>query len=204
MAYANGRFPSSALSPITRAVNGQQAFLAHDAARAFNAMNNESVARYGVTLRVSTARVAYRPYADQVYFWNHQPPLAARPGTSNHGWGLAVDLATPQMRGIVDKIGAKYGWAKKWSDAPGEWWHIKYRSGVWNGKTTPPTIRKGSTNRDWIKKLQRNLRALGFKSVVVDGRYGIVTRRAVRRIQAKHHLTVDSVVGPATWKYILR
>jgi hypothetical protein len=129
---SNGRLKSSALAPITRAVNGEQAYLRKDAARAFNAMNAEAQ-KLGVTLRVSSARSAYRPYSEQVYFWNlylsGRGNLAARPGTSNHGLGLAVDLATPAMRAMVDRIGAKYGWAKAWSDAPSEWWHLRWREG---------------------------------------------------------------------------
>jgi hypothetical protein len=135
MAYANGRLPKSALAPITKAANGEQAYLRKDAARAFMAMNAESERRFGVTLRVTSARVAYRPFADQEFFWDlyqhHGGALAAVPGTSNHGLGLAIDLATAQMRKIVDQIGAKYGFAKKWSDAPTEWWHIKWRAGTY-------------------------------------------------------------------------
>jgi hypothetical protein len=206
MAYSNGRLPRSALAPITRAANGQQAYLRKDAAAAFMAMNAESVRRFGVTLRVSSARTAYRPIADQQYFWglyvSGRGNLAARPGTSNHGWGLAIDLATPQMRAIVDKIGAKYGWAKRWSDAPSEWWHIKWRSGVWKKPAASkyPTIRKGSKRLEAIKRLQRLLRHKGFKSVAVTGHYNLLTRRAVRRFQKKHHLHIDGVVGPTTWK----
>jgi hypothetical protein len=130
MPYANGRFPQSALAPITKAANGQQAYLRKDAARAFMAMNADSERRFGVTLRATSARCAYRPIADQNYFWNlyvsGRGSLAARPGSSNHGLAITVDFATPQMRHIVDLIGAKYGWAKRWSDAPSEWWHVRW------------------------------------------------------------------------------
>lgn len=203
MAYANGYIPRSALSPITRAVNGEQAYLTHEAAAAFLAMNAESERDYGVTLRTASARTAYRPYADQEYFWDqylhHGGNLAARPGTSNHGWALAVDLATPQMRAIVDKIGHKYGWAKEWSDAPSEWWHLRWRAGVWHGHVGDPIIRKGSTLRDAIRTLQKLLRGAGYKSVSVNGRYDLRSRIAVRRFQRKHHLVADGVVGYATW-----
>lgn len=208
---SNGRLSRSELAPITVAVNGEQAYLRKDAAKAFMAMNAESEARYGVTLRVPSARTAYRPISDQWYFWNlyqsGQGNLAAYPGTSNHGWGVGIDLATPRMRQIVDAIGEKYGFAKKWSDAPSEWWHIKYRPGVWNGEYRYPvytTIKKGSTNRDEIRKLQRLLRAVGYKSVVVSGRYDILSRRAVRKFQAKHKLGVDGVVGARTWKWLYK
>ena len=64
--------------------------------------------------------------------------LAAKPGTSNHGWGLAVDLATQEMRAMVDRIGERYGWAKKWSDAPSEWWHLKHAAGHYSGPDPGP------------------------------------------------------------------
>lgn len=131
----NGKLPAAALAPIA---GGQ---LEKTAAAAFNAMNVEA-RRLGLELRPTGSRSSYRPYEDQVYFWNlyqsGKGNLAARPGTSNHGWGLAVDLATTQMRAMVDRIGRKYGWAKEWSDAPSEWWHLKYRSGVWSGPDPGP------------------------------------------------------------------
>lgn len=133
MAYANGRLPSRALAPITKAANGEQAHLRADVATAFMAMNQEAEDKHNLTLRVASARVAYRTYEQQVYFWNlyqsGKGSLAAHPGTSNHGLGLAVDLATPQMRSVADQIGSKYGWAKRWSDAPSEWWHLKWKEG---------------------------------------------------------------------------
>ena len=133
---ANGKLPASALAPIA---GGQ---LEHTAAAAWNAMNVEA-RRNGVELRPTGSRSSYRPYADQQHFWNlyqaGKGNLAARPGSSNHGWGLAVDVATQGMRSMIDRIGRKYGWAKAWSDAPSEWWHLKYRAGVWSGKDPGPT-----------------------------------------------------------------
>jgi hypothetical protein len=217
MSYTNGRLPQSVLAPITRAANGQQAYLLASAAHAFNAMNAESEHRFGVTLRVSSARVAYRPYSDQEYFWDqylhYGGALAARPGYSNHGWGLAIDLATPQMRAIVDKIGAKYGWAKAWSDAPSEWWHIKYRPGVWNGKaayasSSDPVLRQGQKGRSVIK-LKQLLYAKGmrnFSGAKSSNRYnpffGKYTKATVKRFQKAHHLTADGIVGASTWKVL--
>lgn len=44
----------------------------------------------------------------------------------------------------------------------------------------------------WVAPVQRKL------GVAVDGEYGPITRRAVKRFQASHGLTVDGVVGPET------
>ena len=154
---SNGRLPSSSLTPITKAANGEQAYLRKDAARAFMAMNAESERRFGVTLRAASARVAYRTYAQQQYFWDlyvsGRGNLAARPGTSNHGLGLAIDLATEQMRRIVDKIGAKYGFAKKWSDAPSEWWHIKWAPEHCTADLTPDPLQHDESR--WVNEYKK-------------------------------------------------
>lgn len=220
MAYSNGHLPQSALAPITTAVNGEQAYLRKDAAAAFMAMNAESERRYGVTLRVSSARTAYRSYAEQEFFWqlyrSGRGNLAAEPGTSNHGLGLAVDLATEQMRFIVDQLGAKYGFSKAWSDAPTEWWHIKWRAGTYPA-VKPSTvvqrlavspIRRGIHSRD-VRTIQVYLKRLGYlpdRFVVAskNGTYGPAAQRAVKTFQKHVGLPVDGVIGPKTFAALRR
>ena len=36
---------------------------------------------------------------------------------------MAVDLATPEMRSVIDQIGGTYGWA---ATLPSEWWHVSW------------------------------------------------------------------------------
>lgn len=154
----NGRLPDSALAPIA---GGR---LEKSAAAGFNAMNVESRKRYGVELRPTGSMSSYRTYAQQQYLWNvyqNGGNLAAIPGTSNHGWGLAVDFATPQMRSIVDQIGAQYGWSKSWSDAPSEWWHIKYQGGHYGGKDPGPDGKAGRPK--WWNSLKRKLKEARHK-----------------------------------------
>jgi hypothetical protein len=131
----NGRLPPSELAPIQ---NGQ---LRRDAAGAWNAMNVEARAK-GTPLRPTGPRSSYRTYAQQVELYDlyrsGRGSLAAWPGTSNHGWGLAVDVASQDMRAMINRIGEPYGWAKKWSDAQSEWWHIKWREGSWSGPDPGP------------------------------------------------------------------
>jgi hypothetical protein len=132
---ANGQLPAAELAPIA------YGRLERNAAASWNALNVEARAA-GLELRPTGSRSSYRSYAEQVELYNlylsGRGNLAARPGTSNHGWGLAVDLATTSMRSMVDRIGRKYGWAKDWSDAPSEWWHLKYRAGIWSGPDPGP------------------------------------------------------------------
>jgi LysM repeat protein len=103
-------------------------YLRSDAASAWNAMRQESLREYGVDLYPEGPLGAYRTYDQQAELYreylNGTGARAARPGTSEHNLGIALDLATPEMRSIVDSIGPAFGWAKV--TAPEEWWHITY------------------------------------------------------------------------------
>ncbi len=59
-------------------------------------------------------------------------------------------------------------------------------------------LRKGSQGPE-VKELQTKLKAAGFSPGPIDGDFGPVTEKAVRRYQAAKKLTVDGVVGPQTW-----
>lgn len=52
-----------------------------------------------------------------------------------------------------------------------------------------------------VKKLQRSLNQHGFRAVV-DGQFGYGTEFAVKQFQKAKGLTVDSIVGPATWQVL--
>jgi hypothetical protein len=135
----NGKLPASDLAPIAQ---GQ---LRKDCAAAWNAMNVEA-RRQGLELLPTGSKSSYRTYAQQEELYqaylDGTGNMAAVPGTSNHGWGLAVDLATPDMRSMIDRIGAKYGFSKRCSDAQSEWWHIKWdqacNNSTWSGPDPGP------------------------------------------------------------------
>ena len=84
--YANGRWPSSARCALY-AAPGQ--ILRRAAAMAFNAMSLAYQRQSGSALCVTDS---YRSYPEQVAVKRKLPRLAATPGRSQHGFGLAVDL----------------------------------------------------------------------------------------------------------------
>jgi hypothetical protein len=84
--YANGFLPDSVLCPLATAP-GQR--LGGAAAAAFDAMSTAYRASSGHYICVTDS---YRDYASQVAVFAAKPSLAATPGSSQHGWGLAVDL----------------------------------------------------------------------------------------------------------------
>lgn len=130
----NGQLPPAELAPIAQ---GQ---LAISAAAAWNAMNVEARKR-GLELVPTGSMSSYRTLAQQRILYARYLAggnLAANPGTSNHGWGVAVDVPTTEMRTLIDHIGVQFGWSKRWSDAQGEWWHIKYQPGHYSGPDPGP------------------------------------------------------------------
>ena len=105
--------------------------LAPAAAEAWNAMREESVRMYGIDLVPGGPMSAHRTYDQQAELYDlYQSGAGAPanpPGSSSHEVGTAVDVDTPQMRWVIDQIGAAYGWGKV--HAPGEWWHVDYVGG---------------------------------------------------------------------------
>lgn len=64
-----------------------------------------------------------------------------------------------------------------------------------------PTLRRGSTGA-YVKLAQAELINRGYDlgSYGADGKFGKMTEAAVRQFQADRGLTVDGVIGPATWE----
>ena len=162
----NGKLPPEALRPIAQ---GQ---LEIHAAAAWNAMNQEARS-LGVELLPTGSMSSYRTYAQQVYLYGEyragRGSLAAIPGQSNHGWGLAVDINGPQGWSMVAKIGAKYGWQKQWSDAPSEPWHHKYTAGHYSGPDPGP---EGADAPAPIPELPEDTMAIAV-ATMRDGRFEV-------------------------------
>jgi hypothetical protein len=188
----NGKLAAGELSPIP---GGQ---LAHDAAAAWNA--KDGPADNG--LRPTGSRSSYRLYADQQYFWTHQPPLAAYPGTSNHGWGKAVDLAEEWMRSWIDDHGARFGWKK--TEAFSEWWHVNFVGGVGPFKPAFEPLSKGDRSKrvKWYTKRLRFIHPRGEKRGYFDHKprrhFDADVKQAVVRFQRDQGLQDDGVIGEKT------
>ncbi len=126
--WANGRIPASALCPVAR---GHA--LRCDAAAGYAGMARAFEAAFGTPLCITDS---YRSMAAQVDAARRKPALAAVPGTSNHGWALAVDLCggvnvagTPQWTWMTQHA-ADFGfvnpdWAQPGGEKP-EPWHWEY------------------------------------------------------------------------------
>jgi LAS superfamily LD-carboxypeptidase LdcB len=107
------------------------AYLASNAAANWEAMRQAGLASYGIDIYPGGPLSAFRTYEQQSYLYSlYLQGLGAPanpPGTSSHEFGTAVDLASPEMRTVVDNLGATYGWGK--IHGPDEWWHVDYYGG---------------------------------------------------------------------------
>ncbi|MBE9113236.1 peptidoglycan-binding protein, partial [Nodosilinea sp. LEGE 07298] len=62
-----------------------------------------------------------------------------------------------------------------------------------------PVLRPGMEG-DGVRQLQQRLKTKGFYNGAIDGIFGSQTEASVRQAQAANNLTVDGIVGPATWR----
>ncbi len=153
------------------------------------------------------------------------PATAAVPGTSNHGLGLAIDVAeeldgdpapesiSTRFRDLLIARGHLYGLGAELDSEP---WHWRYYAGdnippavlaFEAGQHTEPdyprpTIRLGSVGPEVVKFQQQHnaWTAAGACTgpLVVDGNAGPRTVEAVRAWQRVLAVPVDGVYGPIT------
>lgn len=122
-AYGNGKIPESALAEVGDTGHRLWAPAAESLERL-----RADAARDGVTIGITDS---YRSYESQVDVAARkglysQGGLAAVPGTSDHGWGMAVDLdLDDRAQTWMRANGARYGFVE---DTPREPWHWAYEA----------------------------------------------------------------------------
>ncbi|WP_408639069.1 D-alanyl-D-alanine carboxypeptidase family protein [Nocardiopsis endophytica] len=128
--YPNGLLPQGALCELPQ--GGE--FLRADAAVDFMEMNQAYADEFGSQMCLTSS---YRDLPNQQRVYAEQPPgNAAVPGTSNHGWGLAVDICG----GVQNQGSAQFNWleanSQKWGWFHPQWaysnpfepWHWEYKA----------------------------------------------------------------------------
>ena len=120
--YGNGKIPANALEKVGNTNHKLWA----PAAESLTRMVSDAKAQ-GVTIGITDS---YRSYDEQVDVARRkglysQGGLAAKPGTSEHGWGMATDLdLNNKAQAWVRANGEKYGFVE---NTPREPWHWAYK-----------------------------------------------------------------------------
>jgi len=128
--YANGQIPALALCPVWGAPG--QLLEAH-AAGAFSALSRAFALQFARPICVTDS---YRSRTAQVAVYAAKPGLAAVPGTSNHGWGTALDLCggvesftSPEHAWLLVNAPAHDWFHPAWTEPTGskpEPWHWEF------------------------------------------------------------------------------
>ena len=129
--YTNGRLPTSELCALSwDPVEALECTAAYD----LEVLNRAFRAKWGYDIPLNDT---YRDYETQVEFKKIYGYLAATPGTSNHGWGHAIDVSTIRMGGdtseayqwLTQRLGANNwvhtAWARTTGSKP-EAWHFEF------------------------------------------------------------------------------
>lgn len=128
----NGRLPDSALCDLWQAPFRDRP----DAVVSLFALNDAYLAAFGTDMCISSA---YRDIEAQLALDARKGALAAPAGTSNHGWGLAVDFCKSTYDGErgqwLHDVGPAFGWENPdWAHAGGagpyEPWHWEFAAAV--------------------------------------------------------------------------
>jgi len=120
--YGNGKIPARALEKV----GGTHHKLWAPAAESLTRMISDAKAQ-GVTIGITDS---YRSFGEQVDVARRkglysQGGLAAKPGTSEHGWGMATDLdLNNKAQAWMREHGEKYGFVE---NTPREPWHWAYK-----------------------------------------------------------------------------
>lgn len=135
---SNGHMPASAMCLIPWGTDqiGSPQYLRCDAAGALTLLNDAFQAQFGALIAMD---LTYRSYDDQVRIRAYYGALAAKPGTSNHGLGLALDVqewpdtygfGTPRYEWLIAN-GPTFGWVAppsvRQDAAYPEYWHFEYQ-----------------------------------------------------------------------------
>ena len=135
--YKNGEIPENKLRLINNATK-YVGIITSDGGR-IRLYDKASLALDRLIAAAEQAKIpvkinsAYRTFADQQSVRRQYPNDSAEPGTSNHGFGLAVDFATPGLQRIKpgDKLydwlvinGAKFGFKRIINES----WHWEYQA----------------------------------------------------------------------------
>jgi len=158
-------------------------------AAAFKRVNNA----FGGRLKITSPYGAYRTRAMQqkLYdlFLSGRGATAARPGTSNHEGGKALDIWNHAQFPTLQAVMKANGFVRDQHEA----WHYNFVGGVAPAPAVKrPVLKRGSTG-SWVGVLQRALR------MKEDNIFGLNTFAKVKAFQKANGLFPDGVVGDATW-----
>jgi LAS superfamily LD-carboxypeptidase LdcB len=181
--YKNGQIPLQQMvqnTYLSKSLNGDAAYLLKQASDSLTAMMNAYNASTFDGKQKITFTDGYRSLVrQQKLYAEYGPGRAARPGTSNHGWGIAVDMywgVQTKMYKDYEKRPAGYkhpvykwffenGWKWGWinpdklrdDSGTDEWWHWEYHGSA----ATKPNVLSNRYNGDFTSQDVASIKSSG-------------------------------------------
>lgn len=128
--YENGKIP---LEELCEPASNPGHLLRCDASGSLDLMSAEFEVQFGYSIEITDS---YRDFAGQEQCTKDKGDMCATPGQSNHGWGLAIDVASnvdnyhSMEHNWLAMHGARFGWIlPSWAQQTGskpEPWHWEY------------------------------------------------------------------------------
>jgi hypothetical protein len=144
-----------------------------------------------------------RTLAAQWWLWTHQPPPAAFPGTSNHGWGIAVDVKTRRAAAWLMRNAHRFAWSHDEGARVGEWWHFGY---VGASRARLRRLRRELDR--WEGYTDAELRWIGEYDRLLRARRDVARRRVLRRVMEAQRKRIWRAAQPKSrggddrgWRY---
>lgn len=214
MALLNGRLPAAMLSIIKSHVGafGATRRAQPAAANSFDRLDAAFYKRFGKHIYITDS---YRTYAEQVAVKKAKGWLAAQPGTSNHGWGLALDLGSninvrpsAEHKWMASEARA-YGWINPAWAVPGavgfqkdEPWHFEYVRSLDTKRARAlailPRMNKTAYKR-WQQQLGVTADGIFGPGSVTDLQETLNRKNGKGGFSLKSPLKVDGIPGTRTW-----
>jgi len=154
----NGVFTTANTDPIAGGRLWPEAALTWNAMRAAFITDGGNPGHFRPGGPASSAR----SIVQQQHFWTHQPPPAARPGTSNHGWGIAVDIPYADAQAWLMRNAPRFGWSHDEGARVGERWHFRYvgaSKSLLRKLKRDPLAGYTASEKRWIRELDALARA---------------------------------------------
>jgi hypothetical protein len=187
--YENGRIPASAMTRVP-ATTGDP-YLRSDAAASYFSLSNAYAAKFGSALPIREAyRSRERQEALYAAYQNGTGNYAAVPGTSVHGWALAIDFSGAvasygtAQKNWMNANAPDYGWQPRGDTftAQREPWHFEY-DGAGAGSPNNPVPASKRTNMLILRTSQALTEAgVGYTALV-----GIRTLRHLSSAEQVDH-----------------
>lgn len=144
--------------------------------------------------RIPNGSRTTRTWNGKRYWLRRGVAPSATPGTSNHGWGIAIDVANVGTGGRLAWLlnnAARFGFSWELQEEP---WHLRHV-----GTASDPGDLKRGDRGDHVARLQW---ALVDAAYVIDGAgngiFGPRTEAAVRAFQQDHGLTPTGIADTKT------